>query len=381
MAEKHRQTTPLFATPYGEFPLARYPARSREPLRAWCSADQLLLEEAARLGVSGADTLVVNDAYGALAIPLRACASWTDSWLSAEALRRNCKDSPTQLLWATETPPGAPVILLRVPKQLSYLEYQLHQLSQHMPADCVLLAAGMDKHLSPHTAATLERMIGPTQRHRGRKKARLFSVRRDPSLQPAPPALTQAYQCDTIGDTLVARPNVFSRRNLDAGSRLLLNYLPRLEPVEHCIDLACGNGVLGLSALQLGRARRLTLCDESALAIASAADNAARLFPTRTANAGSTDIHLHHGDGLVGVATGRADLIVCNPPFHMDHTVDDFAGRRLIGQCGSALQSGGALLLVANRHLNYRGALHRHFSRVQQVAEDTRFNLLLARRS
>ena len=32
--------------PQGEFELQRYPSRNREPLRAWCAADVLLLEAA-----------------------------------------------------------------------------------------------------------------------------------------------------------------------------------------------------------------------------------------------------------------------------------------------------------------------------------------------
>lgn len=381
VAEQTGQANTRFTTPFGDFSLARYPARRRERLNAWCSADLLLLEEAARLGVSGENMLVVNDAYGALAIPARASASWTDSWLSAEALRRNDPAGRTRLLWATQAPPSAPVILLRVPKQLSYLEYQLQQLAVCMPADGLLLAAGMDKHLSPHTANAFETIIGPTQRHRGRKKARLFSVRRDPGLAPSPPAATQSYVCDVLEETLSSRPNVFSGGALDGGSRLLLRYLPGLDKVANCIDLACGNGVLGLAALQLGIARRVAFCDESALAIASARDNAARLFPERMAEDCSADIRFHHNDGVAGLAADSAELILCNPPFHSDHTVDDFVGRRLLEQCGAVLHSGGRLLLVANRHLNYRGALQHQFRRVEQVASDARFNLLLAHKA
>ena len=44
--------------PQGEFELQRYPSRNREPLRAWCAADVLLLEATK---ASSVNTLVVPD--------------------------------------------------------------------------------------------------------------------------------------------------------------------------------------------------------------------------------------------------------------------------------------------------------------------------------
>ena len=44
------------------------------------------------------------------------------------------------------------------------------------------------------------------------------------------------------------------------------------------MDLACGNGVLGLTAFTLGLATAVVMADESAMAVASARVNANRLF-------------------------------------------------------------------------------------------------------
>lgn len=370
-----------FKTPFGDFQLRRYPARRQETLQAWNAADSLLLEALHSLEIVGARVLVVNDEHGALCVPLRTARGptplWTDSALAAIALEQNLKRNPitanqrqstTDTLWSTSSPPaGLEVVAMRVPKLLPYFEYQLVSLAQAMAPGSQLLAAGMDKHLSPKVAQLLERYIGPTQRHHGQRKARLFSAIRDE--RPAPPVPAPAsYLCELLGQQLVAMSNVFSQDKLDGGTRLLLAQLDTRSPAQRVLDLACGNGVLGLVALQRGLASSAIFCDESAMAVASARANADALFADRL-----QDIHFHHGDGLLGYTGPQADLVLCNPPFHLNHTVDEFVGRRLIEHCASHLSVGGDLYLVANRHLNYQPTLKRHFHTVAKIAQDNKF--------
>ena len=77
-------------TPLGSFTLQRYPRRRGEQKRAWNSADLLLLDYAVNSGITPANTLVVNDEFGALAIPLGSqCCLWSDSALAQRALLQN----------------------------------------------------------------------------------------------------------------------------------------------------------------------------------------------------------------------------------------------------------------------------------------------------
>ena len=152
-----------YRTPYGSFELQRYPARRAEPLQAWCNADSLLLEEIHSRAIPGDSILVVNDDQGALCVALQPQALWTDSALSALALQRNQSANgrpETAVVWSTQTPSRSPRhVALRIPKQLPYLEYQVSRLARVLPAGATVLAAGMDKHLSPRTAQILERYI------------------------------------------------------------------------------------------------------------------------------------------------------------------------------------------------------------------------------
>jgi 16S rRNA G1207 methylase RsmC len=258
---------------------------------------------------------------------------------------------------------------------LPYFEYQLARLARLMPAGATLLAAGMDKHLSARTAQILERHIGPTERQRGRRKARLFCATRD-DRPAATDNATATYYCETLDARLRALPNVFSREKLDIGSRFLLEYLDQLAPVNTLIDLACGNGVLGLAAVKCGLAREVVFCDESSMAIASTWLNASQLFARQT-----DSFVFHHGDGLLEYDGVPAELILCNPPFHLNHTVDEFAGRHLLQQCSKHLQPGGLLCLVANRHLDYLPTLKRGFRRVEKAAQNNKFTIWLAHKA
>ncbi|RLQ22949.1 methyltransferase domain-containing protein [Seongchinamella sediminis] len=351
--------------PQGCFELRRYPGRKQEPLQAWTSADLLLLEAAQ--GDSG-PCLVANDEHGALSTALAPAALWTDSALAAAATASNCRRNGITapvIIWSTG-PPSGPFdrVFMRVPKSLPYFEYQLARLNAALPAGSRLHCAGMDKHLSPQTGDIMEQYCDQVQRHRGQRKARLFTALTSGRPAPATPAL-RGYYCEPAGGELTALPNVFSGDRLDIGSRFLLQHLKQLGPAGHAADLACGNGVLGIAALRQGIASSMLFADESAMAIASARANCARLLP------GAEPV-FHHGDGLLACAD-RFDLVLCNPPFHLGHTVDDYAGKRLLQQAAARLRTAGSLLLVANRHLHYGPGLRRRFRQVERLAQNNKF--------
>ena len=241
-------------TPGGTITLQRYPRRRGEQKLAWNSADLLLLDYAAASGSAPANTLVVNDEFGALAVSLGAeCCVWSDSALARLALCQNAELNslkPPRLIPVTETPAGDfSLVLLRVPKQLSLLRYQLQILRESLAEGTLVVCGGMDKHLPRTLADTLEEFLGETERHRGERKARLFSVRVDKSCS-ATEVQGRQYFCEELGLQISSRPNVFSAAQLDIGTRALLEQMSRLPAVERVADLGCGNGVLGLAALQ-----------------------------------------------------------------------------------------------------------------------------------
>jgi len=366
-------------TPFGTLQLQRYPSPAGDRKQAWNAADLLLLEAARAEAVPPTETLVVNDEFGALCTALgNTVTVWSDSHLSHRAIAINAALNglapPPSIIQADQSPLGDfRLVLLRIPKNLALLGYQLERLRTVLPPDTLFLCAGMDKHLPRTVAAVLEAGIGPLQRHPGQRKARLFSGR----LSAGGAVIREAKQrffCPELDCEIDSRPGVFSGERLDIGTRLLLEQMAGMPDCEQVVDLGCGNGVIGLAALRQNARAKVSFIDESCMAVASARANVERLYPER-----ASSCRFLLADGLLDYAAEKPELVLCNPPFHQQHAVDDFVGRRLIRQTAAALLPGGELWLVANRHLPYEAGLRRRFGAVERLAENRKFIVWRAR--
>ena len=98
---------------------------------------------------------------------------------------------------------------------------------------------------------------------------------------------------------------LFSPRAVDEGSRLLLNYV-EVDHKDHCLDLGCGYGPLGLTLAALAPQGRTLLLDKDFVAVQYSRDNAQR---NGLANA---DVLLSNGFDQVG--PGSFQVIVSNLP-------------------------------------------------------------------
>lgn len=360
--------------PQGIFILHRLPHRPRELLRAWDAADEYVLE-------SLADTppntrlLIVNDTFGALAVALQYLqpVALSDSYLSQQATRINLRlnnlpESGVTFASSLDTLDGVfACVVIKVPKTLALLEDQLIRLRPHINADTQFIVAGMIKALPANVWKLLERIIGTTSTSLAKKKARLIFATLDDSLAiPANPYPVE-YQLENTDYWLTNHANVFSRDSLDIGTRFFLQHLPIIPSATDIIDLACGNGVVGLIAAERNPHATLHFVDESFMAVASAQANFYRAFGKERAAT------FQIGDGLSNFAAQSADVILCNPPFHQQNTIGDQIAVQLFKQAKTVLKKGGALWVIGNRHLAYQQDLKRLFGNCTVVASNTKF--------
>jgi 16S rRNA (guanine1207-N2)-methyltransferase len=169
---------------------------------------------------------------------------------------------------------------------------------------------------------------------------------------------------------LRSRPGVFSWDRLDAGSRALLEAM-RTEPGEQLLELGCGHGVVGVAAAAFTPGLRATLVDVDAEAIRSA-----RL--TADANGVADRVEVIASDGAEQVRGRTFDMVVTNPPFHLEKGTNLAIPRQFIHDAAAALRPGGKLYLVANRTLPYERWLDEAFGSHQIARDGREFKVLSA---
>ncbi|WP_436789580.1 methyltransferase [Yinghuangia sp. YIM S10712] len=375
----------LFSTAWGDFDLVRFPEDRRGLLRAWDAADAYLLRWLADAGGVKGEPVVVGDRWGALTTALAGfgVTQVGDSFTAQEAtrvnLRRNGVDpDAVRLLASRDVPPGrVDTLVVRVPKSLALLEDQLCRLAPSVHAETLVVGAGMVKEIHTSTLALFERIIGPTRTSLAEKKARLIFSTPDPGVASQHSPWPRSYELPggvgaVSGRTVIEHAGVFSAERLDAGTRLLLENLPRRGGPEHVVDLGCGNGVVGLAAALGNPEARVTFVDESFQAVASAEATYRANVPE------GGDAEFVVGDGLAGFARGSVDLVLNNPPFHSHQATTDETAWRMFTGSRAALRPGGELWVVGNRHLGYHVKLKRIFGNCEVVSGNRKFVVLRA---
>jgi 16S rRNA (guanine1207-N2)-methyltransferase len=370
----------LIQVPQGTFQLLRFPIENQEKLRAWDAADEYLLNEVAtQITTDHARILLVNDHFGALAVALHKFrpSVVTDSYIAQVATQENLRlnqinTDAVQLFDSINLPAQQfDYIFIKAPKTLAFFEDLLLRLQKNLTMNTQVIVAGMVKNMPNSIWQTLARLIGATTPSKAVKKARLIYATPDAAREiPANPYPT-CYQLEATTYQIYNHANVFSRQQLDIGTRFFLQHLPEHNKYQQVIDLGCGNGVVGLIFAAKNPAATMHFIDESFMAVASARQNFKLAFAQRHAS-------FKAGDALADVAPHSVDLILCNPPFHQQNTIGNHIAMRMFKQAAHALSAGGELWVIGNRHLGYQTSLKRYFSQVELVATNAKFIIIKA---
>ncbi len=360
-----------FETPFGVVQLTCDTIPSRSPTRAWNQADAYILNQVYEdYGATLADkkVAIVNDQYGALSCALSAFNPevYSDSAIFKRWYQINQKGIETQV-YPIESirDSAADLFLIKLPKNLHFFRHLLSLTSNK--AHVVAYVSGMQRYWPRSFFETAGDFFSEMVVFPGVRKAkcmRLTGLRDTPEVE-----LTRTIHMEAFGFSCVNYPNVFSREQLDIGARFFLENAPDLTSAQRIIDLACGNGVLGLQALLKHPDCRVHFVDESDYAIRSCAAALAtnQIDPERAT--------LHQNDCLFDLDLSGCDAILCNPPFHQEHRISSHVADILIEQAYLALKPGGSLYLLANRHLQHGKQLRLFFDSVTQMASNTKFIL------
>lgn len=127
---------------------------------------------------------------------------------------------------------------------------------------------------------------------------------------------------------------VFSKGELDQGTRLLIDALPELT--GEVLDLGSGWGAIGVSLAKANPGCHVTMADVNLRALGLCEQNAARNGVT---------VRCIESNGMAQVLGERFDAVVTNPPIR--------AGKQVIygmfADAAKSLKPGGALYLVIRK--------------------------------
>ncbi|HFF8944540.1 TPA: 23S rRNA (guanine(1835)-N(2))-methyltransferase RlmG [Serratia marcescens] len=363
--------------------LERYPQQEESTqLQAWEAADEYLLQQLENVDIGGRSVLIFNDNFGTLACALHAHRPYSvsDSYMSQLATRHNLKlngldpEQVTLLDSLAELPAAPAVVLIRVPKALALLEQQLRALRHVVTEDTLIVAGAKARDVHTSTMQLFEKVLGPTRTSLAWKKARLIFCQAADIVPPAA-AETTDWTLDGTDWLIHNHANVFSRGSLDIGARLFMEHLPR-GLNGHIVDLGCGNGVIGLTALAQNPEAQVTFVDESYMAVASSELNVEHNLPQELDRC-----QFEVNNALAGIERESVQAVLCNPPFHQQHAITDHTAWQMFCDAKRCLQVGGELRIVGNRHLDYHQKLKRLFGNCTLVASNKKFVILRAVKS
>ena len=128
---------------------------------------------------------------------------------------------------------------------------------------------------------------------------------------------------------------VFSKGEVDTGTRLLLEALPE-DMHGDILDLGCGWGVIGISIAKKWPETNVTMADVNLRALDLSRENAKR---------NRAEVICTESDGMAALEGRTFDAVVTNPPIR--------AGKQVIykmfADAANSLKPGGALYLVIRK--------------------------------
>jgi len=156
---------------------------------------------------------------------------------------------------------------------------------------------------------------------------------REPQSESRPVECEYVYRGERL--RFVTDAGVFSKGEVDNGTRLLLEALPEQMSGE-ILDLGCGWGVIGISIAKKWPECRVTMADVNLRALELSRENAKK---------NRVETECIESDGMAALASRTFDAVVTNPPIR--------AGKQVIYQMfadeAKSLKPGGALYLVIRK--------------------------------
>ncbi|MEI6740961.1 MAG: methyltransferase [Gemmatimonadaceae bacterium] len=277
-------------------------------------------------------------------------------------------------------PPVVDTATIRIPTDKLAMHQLLWDAWQRLAVGGRCAVAGANDEGAKSAARALEALAGSVRVVSQYGGCRLVVATKTPASDVVPPAFQSPFLDPAVmhalpvvtGHTTVSlftRPGVFSWEHLDEATRILLDTMV-VHPGESVLDVGCGAGALGLTAVAAYGARRALLLDADA--------DAVRCTARAIAEGGLQAAEVRASDIAEAAGDERFDVVLTNPPFHVGKATALDLPRQFMADAWATLVPGGRLYLVANRTLPYERVLAEWFGTVRTVHDGRRFKVLSA---
>lgn len=137
---------------------------------------------------------------------------------------------------------------------------------------------------------------------------------------------------------------VFSPSSIDKGAMAMLDIVEFKER-DKVLDLGCGYGVVGILAAKFVRPGNVVMGDIDPMAI--------ELSKWNIETNEVSGVQIYQSDGFKDFRETNFDLILSNPPYHVDFSVP----KQFIEKGFNRLRIGGSMYLVTKRKNWYRNKM------------------------
>lgn len=175
--------------------------------------------------------------------------------------------------------------------------------------------------------------------------------------------------------TFCTRAGIFSRNEMDDGTRLLIESVDIL-PMNSVIDVGCGYGPIGIAAAHMASVGRVVMVDTNARAVECANRNIEAHHLHHAKKNGKPRVEAVVSDRFDAVKGERFDRVVSNPPFHSGIDVL----YPLVDQAYAHLRFHGKMFLVLMRYVGIKRHIEKVFGNCTVVTQEDKYTVLMAER-
>jgi len=261
------------------------------------------------------------------------------------------------------------LLLIFVPKAKQETQYLLANLTPHLEQGASIILVG-EKKCGIKSAGSL---LKPYASHinaldSARHCSLLYCELTTPvaAFKQADWIKTYTVKVNDIALDICSLPGVFSHGELDKGTELLLQHLPK-KLKGNLLDFGCGAGVIGCYIQTIYPNLDIDMIDINAYALASAKLSLiknglnANVFPSN----------------VFSNVDKSYDTLISNPPFHSGKETNYTAAETFINQSPKNLKNNGTFLVVANKFLRYEPLLTNSYNNLTTTQQNNKFKLLM----